>query len=122
MFNTSFFARIVFGSFAFVWAVACFKPTQTFKQIAAGKDFAGFLTDYSNLKPNLKLDGEALTFAQPDAQKNLRRYVAIIVDPVATYVASDAAQARIDENARASVIEYFRAALVQEVSSAFPVV
>jgi hypothetical protein len=122
MFNTSFCARIAFGFSAFVWAAGCSKPTQAFKQIPAGQQFAGFLTDYANLKPNPNFDGEALTFARPDAEKNLRRYDAIIVDPVETYVASDADQAKIDENARVSIVEYFRAALVEAVSSAFPVV
>jgi hypothetical protein len=108
---------------AFLLTSGCSKPLPpTFKQIPAGKEFSGFLSDYANLKPSPTFEGQVLTFAQPDAEKNLRRYVAIIVDPVETYVTSDASQARLDEDARASAVEYFRAALVQAVSDAFPVV
>jgi hypothetical protein len=124
MIKISPFARLAgLGFSAVLFTVGCSKaPEATSKQIPAGKDNAGFLSDYANLKPNPDFDGKALTYARPDAEKNLRRYVAIIVDPVQTYLASDADGAKVDENARASVVEYFRAAMVHAVSDAFPVV
>ena len=123
MFKTNPYLRLAGVSlWTFLLAVGCSKPPQTFKQIPAGKEFSGFLGNYANLKPSPRFEGQVLTFAQPDAEKNLRRYVAIIVDPVETYVTSDANQAKIDEDARVSAVEYFRSALVQAVSDAFPVV
>jgi len=123
MFKTNPYLRLAAVSLcAFLLTVGCSRPPQTFKQIPAGKEFSGFLSSYANLKLSPRFEGQVLTFAQPDAEKNLRRYVAIIVDPVETYITSDADQAKIDENARVSAVEYFRAALVQGVSDAFPVV
>src|SRR4030095_1915392 len=62
------------------------KPTveskSALKRVEPGKEFSGFLQDYSKFKPNEKLGGDALTFVNPDKMKSLHRYVAIIVDPV----------------------------------------
>ena len=57
---------------------------------------------------------------QTDAQKNMHQYVAVIVDPVEVYLASDADEAKLPEKTRAAVANYFRAALTQAVSDAFP--
>ena len=62
------------------------------------------------------------TFAQTDAQKNLHNYIAVIVDPVDIYLASDADGSRLPEKTRAAAANYFRAALTQAVFDAFPVV
>jgi hypothetical protein len=88
----------------------------------AGKEFSGFLKDYSNLKPNPNLDGSALTFARADEQKNLHRYIAVIVDPVQVYLASDADESKLPAKARGVGARYFQKALAGAVSSAFPVV
>jgi hypothetical protein len=42
------------------------------KKMAAGQENSGFLKDYSALKPNPKLEGDARTYASPDAQKRAR--------------------------------------------------
>src|SRR5271154_183796 len=60
------------------------------KRIPAGAEFSGFLKSYSNLKPVAGMDGPALGFAETDAQKNLREYIACIIDPVEVYLSSDA--------------------------------
>ena len=60
------------------------------KRVEPGKEFSGFLQDYSKLKPNEKMGGDALTFVNPDKMKSLHRYVAIIVDPVQVYVSTAA--------------------------------
>ncbi len=62
------------------------EPPIELKKMPAGKEFSGFLKDYSNLKPNPNLDGTAMTFVSNDAQKNLHRYIAVIVDPVQVYL------------------------------------
>jgi hypothetical protein len=86
----------------------------------AGKEFSGFLKDYSNLKPNPNLDGNALTFARTDPQKNLHKYIAVIVDPVQVYIASDADESKLPEKARGVGARYFHKAVSDAVSSAFP--
>ena len=101
------------------------KPTAVepaVKRIAAGQQFSGFLKDYSALKPNPNLEGDALTYVSTDAQKNLRSYFAIVVDPIEVYVATDADEGKISESGRKAVTNYFEHALKNAVSDAFPVV
>jgi hypothetical protein len=92
------------------------------KRVEPGKEFSGFLQDYSNFKPNEKLGGDALTYVNPDKMKSLHRYVAIIVDPVQVYVSSTADPSLIPDSGRGAVAKYFEHALVDAVSDAFPVV
>lgn len=94
----------------------------TLKRVEPGKEFSGFLQDYSNLKPNEKLGGDALSYVNPDKMKSLHRYVAIIVDPVQMYVSSAADPSLIPDSGRGAVAKYFEHALVEAVSDAFPVV
>src|SRR5207244_4109105 len=77
---------------AFSWA--CSRPIETVtatgvKQIPQGQQFSGFLKDYSKLKPNPDFENTSV-FVTDDPAKNIHRYVAIIVEPVAVYVASNA--------------------------------
>jgi hypothetical protein len=92
------------------------------KKLSPGKEFSGFLQDYSKLKPNAKLDGDALTYVNPDKMKSLHRYVAIIVDPVEVYVATNADASLIPDRGQEAVAKYFEHALVNAVSDAFPVI
>jgi hypothetical protein len=64
----------------------------------------------------------AQTFAKTDAQKNLHRYIAVIVDPVQVYLASDADESKMPDKARGVGARYFHKALEEAVSSAFPIV
>jgi hypothetical protein len=101
------------------------KPTEekklTARKIPAGQEFSGFLKDYSALKPNPKVEG-ALTYASPDAQKNLRSYFAIVVDPIEVYIATDADESKLPDTSRRTLANYFHYALTRAVSDAFPVV
>jgi len=92
------------------------------KRIPAGQEFSGFLKDYSKLKPSPKFEGNALVYINTDAQKNLHKYIGVIVDPVEVYLASDADAAKIDEKNRAAAARYFQHALMTAVSTAYPVV
>ena len=99
------------------------KPaTSDIKKLPSGQQFSGFLKDYSILKANPAVGGETLTFVHLDKMKSLRRYVAIIVDPVDVYVATDADTSLFTSHAREAVSNYFRHALIDAVEDAFPVV
>jgi hypothetical protein len=91
------------------------------RKMPAGQKFSGFLKDYSNLKPNPSVDSNALTFAKSDARKNLHKYIAVIVEPVQVYLASDADESKLPDKARGVASRYFHKALVDAVSSAFPI-
>jgi hypothetical protein len=116
--------RYSFGVLLALVTAACTRPPAepVVKKIRAGQEYAGFLKDYSKLAPNPELDGNVKTFAQADAHKNLRNYIAVIVDPVEVYLASDADDTKLPEKTRAAAANYFRAALTQAVFEAFPVV
>src|SRR4051812_20011307 len=101
---------------------AAAEPQIELRKMPAGKEFSGFLKDYSNLKPNPKVGDNALTFVNTDQQKNLHKYIAMIVDPVQVYLASDADESKLPEKARGVGARYFHKALEGAVSSAFPVV
>jgi hypothetical protein len=111
-----------------VVAAGCSQATQptatkpAVKKIPAGQEFSGFLGNYSALKPNPKLEGDALTYVSTDAQKNLRSYFAIVVDPIEVYVATNADEGKVSEAGRRTLTTYFEHALNRAVSDAFPVV
>ena len=106
-----------------VTAGGCSRPqTPSVKRIAAGSEYSGFLKDYAKLQPVKGMDDMARGYAATDAQKNLHKYIAVVVDPVDVYLASDADGAKLTETARSAATEYFRAALVKAVSGAYPVV
>ena len=96
------------------------QPTE--KRIPAGQEFAGFLSDYSKLKPSPRFAGEALTYANADAEKNLRRYFAITLDPVEVYMATDAHDAHLPKKSKEAATRYFEWALTKAVSDAYPIV
>jgi hypothetical protein len=120
---------IVFGLWLVALAGCTQEPTKpvveskpALKKLEPGKEFSGFLQDYSKLKPNEKLGGEALSYVNPDKMKSLHRYVAIIVDPVEVYVATNADASLIPERAQETIAKYFEHALTNAVSDAFPVI
>jgi hypothetical protein len=91
-------------------------------KIPAGKEYSGFLKDYSNLTSNPALGPSVRTFVKQDEQKNLHKYIAMIVDPVQVYLASDADPSKLPDKGPGVAAGYFHKALVDAVSSAFPVV
>jgi hypothetical protein len=92
------------------------------KRVPEGQQHSGFLKDYASLKPNPKMEGEALTYANPDAEKSLRRYTAIIVDPVEVFVSTKADESQVPDRARETLSNYFRHSLESAVADAFPIV
>lgn len=83
---------------------------------------SGFLKDYAALKPSDELGPEAKVYVNPDQMKSLRRYVAIIVDPVEVYVSTSADDTKIPPRTIEVVSMYFRRALENAVADAFPIV
>ena len=57
-----------------------------------------------------------------DQQKNLHKYIAMVVDPVQPYLASNADEPKLPEKSRGIGARYFHNALENAVSSAFPIV
>jgi len=129
MFN-SYRVLLIIGRFSLVVVLLAVvfgcsqKPAETttpsVKKIPAGSEYSGFLKDYSNLKPNPNPDGISMVYVRDEAQKNLRSYFAIVVDPVEVYIATDADASKVSEDSRKALTNYFQHALIQAVSDAFP--
>jgi hypothetical protein len=89
--------------------------------VPAGKQFSGFLSDYSKLQSNPKFEN-TVSFVRQDPMKNIHRYVAVIVDPVAVYVATDDASRAMPDRGRTALANYLRQSIAWAVTDAFPVV
>ncbi len=103
---------------------ACSRPpaeTSGVRRMPAGQQYAGFLSDYSKLKPSPVFEN-TVSYLKMDPQKNIHKYVAIIVEPVAVYLSSNADPKDVPNKGRAALAEYYQSAITAAVSDAFPVV
>ena len=119
-----------FGPFAAICLSAvllftgCSKPKsaeEAVRILPQGKQYSGFLSDYSQLTQNPNLEN-AMTYVRKDPQHNVHHYVAIIVDPVQIYVATNADPKSISERGRVAITQYFQADIENAVRSAYPIV
>jgi len=97
------------------------KAGVTLKRMAPGAENAGFLSSYANLKPNPRFEN-TLTFVKQDDAKNVRKYFAVIIEPVEIYVATNADVSKLPDRGRTALAAYFQNAITRAVSDAFPVV
>jgi len=104
-------------------ATACSRPSTPtgLRIMPTGKQFSGFLSDYAKLTPNPQFEN-TLSYVRGDPAKNIHKYVAIIIDPVVVYVATDKAARDLPDRGRTALTNYFQQAIARAVSSAFPVV
>jgi hypothetical protein len=91
------------------------------RQMPAGKEFAGFLSSYDNLKPNPNFEN-TVSFVKSGAEKNIHGYIGVIIDPVQIYVATNADMSKLPDRGRTALAEYFQRSIADAVESAFPVV
>ena len=103
-------------------AGACSRETAPsgLRIMQANKQFSGFLSDHSRLKPNPEFEN-TVTYISDDPVKNVHKYVAIIVDPVVLYVATDDAAKAMPDRGRTALANYFQQAITRAVSDAFPI-
>lgn len=92
------------------------------KKLDPGKPNSGFLKDYSILKPAPELDEDVVTYVNTDAQKGIRRYIGIVVDPVQVYLASDADISKLPVRGAEALAAYFERSLKTAIGDAFPIV
>jgi hypothetical protein len=102
---------------------ACSRPPEQtgLKAMEKGKEFSGFLSDYSKLKPNPKYEN-TLAYVREDPMKNVHKYVAVIIEPVVLYVATDVDVKSLPDRGRTALANYFQQAITRAVGDAFPVV
>jgi hypothetical protein len=91
------------------------------KKMPAGAQFAGFLSDYGKLKPNPNAEN-TMSYVKQDDLKNIHKYIAMIVEPVDVYVATNADISKMPDRGRTALTAYFQNAITRAVGDAFPVV
>jgi hypothetical protein len=102
----------------------CTKPVDTgnsVKRMPSGQQFAGFLKDYSKLQQHPAFEN-TLAYVSKDEQKNVHKYIAVIVDAPVVYLASDVDPKNLPDRGRTALADYFRVAITNAVEDAFPVV
>jgi hypothetical protein len=113
------------AAFSLAMTVACSKPQQpegvTLKQMPAGKEFSGFLSNYANLKPNPNFEN-TMSYVNPDKEKNIHQYFAVIIEPVQLYVSTNVDVSKFPDRGRTALVAYFEHAIKGAVEDAFPVV
>jgi hypothetical protein len=91
------------------------------KKLQPGAEFAGFLSNYSNLKPNPAFENTRSYVKQDDA-KNIHKYFAVIIEPVEIYVSTNTDPSKLPDRGRTAIVAYFQHAITRAISDAFPVV
>lgn len=125
-FQTMRFSAVCSAGILLAFSCACSRNPETggaaaVRQIPQGKEFSGFLSDYAKLKPNPEFEN-TVSYVTADPAKNIHRYVAVIIDPVTVYIATNADPKNIPDRGRAALAEYFQVAITKAVNDAFPVV
>jgi hypothetical protein len=96
------------------------QESATIRKMPAGQQYSGFLSSYANLKPNPKFEN-TVSYVSPDPNKNVHKYVEIIVEPPAVYVSTDSDEKLVTNEARQALIDYFQNAITRAVGDAFPI-
>jgi len=87
----------------------------------ADQEYSGFLGDYSQLQPQPDLENTT-AYVNRDEQKNLHHYLAIIIDPVQVYVATDDDPSLLEDRGKGAITNYFKLAMANAVVDAFAIV
>jgi hypothetical protein len=80
---------------------------------------AGFLSDYSQLKPK---GGKSEAYSYRDPSVDLAKYNKLMVDRIKIYLKEDAPSKEIDPTELKELADYFHDAIVKAVEGAYPVV
>jgi hypothetical protein len=112
------------AAFCLAMTAACSKPRQpegvTLKQMPAGKEYSGFLSTYANLKLNPNFEN-TMSYVNPNKDKDIHRYFAVIIEPVQLYVSTNADVSKFPDRGRTALAAYFEHAIRGAVEDAFPV-
>jgi len=113
---------LVFSAIAALVGTGCSqapKEEAAIRKMPAGQQYSGFLSNYSNLKANSNFEN-GLTYVSQDPNKNIHKYVEIIIEPPAVYVSTNSDEKLVTNEARQALIEYFQNSIRRAVEDAFP--
>lgn len=110
----TFFNLLILSIFMGVVFIACSTTHQVRKV-----ETSGFLGDYSQLKEG-KGDQALMVYVSPDV--NFSTYDKIIIDPVRLIASEDSDMAKVSEEDRQTIANYFYAALNEQLSKKYTIV
>ena len=84
-----------------------------------GPKYSGFLSDYSQLKPEAE-GSKAMKYVNPQA--DMKKYKKFILEKIIVYLKDDAEYKGIDPDAMKAMTDYFHEAIVRELGSDYPIV
>ena len=90
-----------------------------FAKEEAKPKYSGFLSDYSQLKPESE-GSKALKYVNPQA--DMKNYKKFILERIVVYLKEDAEYKGIDPDAMKAMTDYFREAIVREIGSDYALV
>jgi len=109
---------MVMGSVLFLLLAGC-ATTNGKATESEGPKFTGFLSDYSQLKPEAE-DSKALKYVNPQA--DMKKYKKFILERIIVWLKDDAAYKGIDPDAMKAMTDYFHESLVKELGADYPIV
>jgi len=84
-----------------------------------GPKYSGFLSDYSQLKPEVE-GSKAMIYVNP--QTDMKKYKKFLLEKMIVSLKDDAEYKGIDPDAMKALTDYFREAIVRELGSDYPIV
>jgi len=84
-----------------------------------GQKYTGFLTDYSQLKPENE-GSKAMIYVNPQA--DMKKYKKFLIEKIVVWLKDDAAYKGIDPDAFKAMTDYFHEALARELGTEYPIV
>lgn len=84
-----------------------------------GSKYTGFLSDYSQLKPEAE---GSMTMRYVNPQADLKKYNKILIEKIIVWLKNDADYKGIDPDAFKAMTDYFREALARELGADYPIV
>jgi hypothetical protein len=85
----------------------------------AGPKYTGFLSDYSQLKPETE-GSKAMKYVNPQA--DMKKYKKFVLERIIIWLKEDANYKGIDPDAMKAMTDYFHEALVRELGTDYPLV
>jgi len=109
---------LVMVSVLFLLLAGCATTNGKAKQ-EEGPKYTGFLSDYSQLKPEAE-GSKAMKYVNPQA--DMTKYKKILIERIIVWLKDDAEYKGIDPDAMKAMTDYFHEAIVRELGSDYPVV
>ncbi len=116
--KTNFKQYLILGSVFLLLLSGCASTNGKAKQ-DEGPKYTGFLSDYSQLKPETE-GSTVMKYVNP--QGDMKKYKKFILERIIVWLKDDAAYKGIDPDQMKAMTDYFHEAIVKELGTDYPIV